>query len=276
MNHHFATMGDVWKHLPLAEILRLNPPRHYWETHAGSASYPLTESPSGLHGALRFLDNAPDEPALRNCAYLEALRATPGLYPGSPALATRALGGDASYIFCDIDPESAASLSGAVAGPDAPGLEARVIETDGVSAITQEAQRGRVDPAGVLVLVDPFDPHQRWTPGSRTPLELAGWLASAGFRVLFWYCYDSVERRAWARDAIAGLAPAVDLWCGDALMPIQYIYPDRSGPWGCGIVLANATSVEVDACQRLGHALERMSAGDPIQGNDPASLTFII
>jgi hypothetical protein len=25
MNHHFAELGDVWKHLPLAEILRLTP-----------------------------------------------------------------------------------------------------------------------------------------------------------------------------------------------------------------------------------------------------------
>ena len=23
----------MWKHLPLAEILRVNPPRVYWETH---------------------------------------------------------------------------------------------------------------------------------------------------------------------------------------------------------------------------------------------------
>jgi len=35
MNNHFAELGDVWKHLPLAEILRINPPRQYWETHAG-------------------------------------------------------------------------------------------------------------------------------------------------------------------------------------------------------------------------------------------------
>jgi hypothetical protein len=26
MNNHFAELGDVWKHLPLAEILRINPP----------------------------------------------------------------------------------------------------------------------------------------------------------------------------------------------------------------------------------------------------------
>ena len=107
MNNHFAKLGDVWKHLPLAEILRVDPPRAYWETHAGSASYPLTESPSRLHGALRFLSLAPYDPDLRICAYLAALRHEPGVYPGSATLAMWSLGARASYLFCDVDPRSA-------------------------------------------------------------------------------------------------------------------------------------------------------------------------
>lgn len=269
MNKHFATLGDVWKHLPLAEMLRVNPPRHYWETHAGSASYPLTVSPPRLHGALHFLACAPGDPALQDCAYLQALRAMPDIYPGSPTLATRALGGKAGYIFCDIDPESAESLRTAIAG-----LNARVIEADGVSTITREVQRARVDPAGVLVLIDPFEPHERWVPGSRTPIELAAWLAGAGYRVFFWYAYDAVERRGWARQEIATLAPGVDLWCGDTLMPASFIYPGRPGAWGCGVVLANATSAEGDICRRLGQALERIGGSDVLDGNEPDRLAF--
>ncbi len=63
-NRHFAAFGDVWKHLPLAEILRLKPPAHYWETHAGSAGYVLTESSTRLHGAIRFLAMAPHAPVV--------------------------------------------------------------------------------------------------------------------------------------------------------------------------------------------------------------------
>ena len=92
MNHHFGELGDVWKHLPLTEMLRVNPPLHYWETHAGSAYYPLSASPTRLHGALRFLARAPGEPHLQACAYLQVLQNMPELYPGSPSLATRALG----------------------------------------------------------------------------------------------------------------------------------------------------------------------------------------
>jgi len=66
-NRHFAELGDVWKHLPLAEVLRLNPPQSYWETHAGSLCYPLTASPTRVHGALRFLKRAPLDPDLIGC-----------------------------------------------------------------------------------------------------------------------------------------------------------------------------------------------------------------
>lgn len=269
MNHHFGEIGDVWKHLPLAEILRVNPPLHYWETHAGSAYYPLTASPARLHGVLRFLACAPGEPELQDCAYLQALHATPDIYPGSPMLAIQALGQKASYIFCDIDPESAASLRTATAG-----LDARVVEADGVSAIIREVQFAHVDPTDVMVHIDPFEPHERFTASSKTPIELTGWLADAGYRVFYWYGYDSVEKRGWARDEIARLAPDVKLWCGDTLMPASFVYPGRSGAWGCGVVLANATSIEVDVCERLGHALERISASDFLNGNDPARLRF--
>jgi len=269
MNEYFGDLGDVWKHLPLAEILRINPSGHYWETHAGSASYPLTESGPRLHGALRFLEHAPDEPGLQDCAYLQALREMPDVYPGSPMIAMRALGQEASYIFCDIDPESVADLRIATAG-----LDARVIEADGTSSIDLEVQQSGVDPADVIVHIDPPGPHERWAPGSKTPLELAGWLADAGYRVFFWYRYDSIEQRGWAGDEIGRLAPDVELWCGDAIMPASFVFPDRTEAWGCGVVLANATSPEEDACERLGQALERISASDFLKGNDPPRLGF--
>jgi len=271
MNHHFAELGDVWKHLPLAEVLRVNPPRLYWETHTGSASYLLTESPSRLHGALRFLALAPDDPALEGCAYLKALVDVPGLYPGSATLAMRALGTSATYVLCDVDPESAATLRAAGAG-----LDVRVVDTDGVSAIEREAHLARVNARDVLVHVDPFDPFERVTPDSKTPVELAGWLADAGYRLMYWYGYDSVERRGWARDVIARLAPHAELWCGDALIPASLVYPERSGAWGCGVVLANATAEEVRACERLGRGLERVSETDVVEGNDPSRLSFAV
>jgi 23S rRNA A2030 N6-methylase RlmJ len=166
-NRHFAALGDVWKHLALAEILQLRPPTHYWETHAGSPAYALTESPARVHGAIRFLLVAPTNGTLKVSSYLEALRSNGGTYLGSPALAMRALGQGANYFFCDRDAESAEELR--EAGRT---FNVRVVEADGVSTIRNEANRAELNPPDVLVHIDPYDPFERLTSDSLTPVEL--------------------------------------------------------------------------------------------------------
>lgn len=269
MNQHYGKLGDVWKHLPLAEILRARPPRQYWETHAGSAWYPLTESEPRRHGVLRFLERAPGHPGLCESAYLGVLQGSRGRYPGSAALARCLLGEKAGYVLCDIDPTSQSSLKEAFSGDDA-----QVVETDGVDAIGREAVKWRGDPGKVLVHIDPFDPYERVRPDARSPLELASWLAGQGYRVMYWYGYDESTKRGWARDEIAGMASGVELWCGDAQMPASFIYPDRRGAWGCGIVLANMTPEETELCRRMGRALEDICDDDRAPGNAPDRLDF--
>jgi 23S rRNA A2030 N6-methylase RlmJ len=270
-NEHFAALGDVWKHLLLAEILRLRPPTQYWETHAGSPTYALTASETRAHGALRFLAVAPSNPVLAACSYLEALRSTPGIYPGSSALAMRGMGKNASYLFCDRDPDTARDLREAGAHH-----RVRVVEGDGVSTILREANDHSVNPSDVLVHIDPFDPHERLTSDAMTPVELAAALAARGYRVLYWYGYESLDERGWAHDEISRLAPEVDLWCGDMLIPSPFVFPDRTGVWGCGVVLANATSAEAQVGARLGAALERISVDDVSANNDPSRVTFAV
>lgn len=272
MNHHSGNPGDVWKHLPLAELLRIHPPANYWETHAGSAWYPLTPTTPRLHGALRFLSSAPVDFELDHCAYLRALRALPGVYPGSATLALQALGARASYILCDTDPESAASLRAAAAGVDA-----RIMQTDGIATIQNEAREYGREPGDVLVHIDPFDPFERVSADGSTPVELGGRLAASGYRLFYWYGYDSPDQRGWARDEIAKLAPGVELWCGEIELPRPFVFPDgEGGTWGCGIVLANMTSEDVQACERLGRGLERISEADVLDGNEPNRLTFSV
>jgi len=181
----------------------------------------------------------------------------------------RILGLNAKYVLCDVDPVSAASLK-----MSSTGLDAQVFEEDGISVIGREAKIAHVNPHDVLVHIDPFDPHERIHADGRTPVELAGWLAHGGFRVVYWYGYDSVEKRGWAYDEIAQLAPNVKLWCGDVLMPASFVYPGRLGAWGCGIVLANMTSLETQLCEQLGQALERISNDDRLDQCEPCKLTF--
>ena len=78
------------------------------------------------------------------------------------------------------------------------------------------------------------------------------------------------------RDEILSLAPGIDLWCGGVLIPAPFVYPERSGAWGCGIVLANMTRKEAETCARLGKALERISADDFLTDNEPSHLSFAV
>jgi 23S rRNA A2030 N6-methylase RlmJ len=270
-NRHFANFGDVWKHLPLAEVLRLRPPVHYWETHAGSATYPLTDNATRAHGALGFLSRAPSDPELATSTYLEALLARPGIYPGSPALAIRALGQNASYLFCDRDPESVRDLR--AFGSQ---LSVRVIEADGVATVLREAGGLRVSPSDVFVHIDPYDPHERVAPDSLTPVELAATLADRGYRALYWYGYESMNDRGWGRAEISRLAPRAKLWCDDMVIPAPFVFPERHGVWGCGVVLTNPTPAESETCRRLGAALERICADDVLPGNSPSRTAFAV
>lgn len=57
-NRRFGRVGDVWRHLPLLEVLALESPAEYWETHSGAALYPLTHSPGRDYGVYHFVKHA--------------------------------------------------------------------------------------------------------------------------------------------------------------------------------------------------------------------------
>jgi 23S rRNA A2030 N6-methylase RlmJ len=116
-NVHYARIGDVWKHLSLAEVLKIERPGSYWESHAGSSAYPLTRSPQRDDGVFLFLERAVRSSVLEGSAYrrLLCLRErgkTPPTYPGSPMIAMELLGGAGGrFVFCDLDGASLAKVA---------------------------------------------------------------------------------------------------------------------------------------------------------------------
>ena len=55
-NRNFGNIGDVWKHVVLAEVLEREPPVWYAETHAGSGAYAVVYSGGREYGFLHFLE----------------------------------------------------------------------------------------------------------------------------------------------------------------------------------------------------------------------------
>jgi len=112
-NRHYAKIGDVWKHLALAQLLQTQAPAAYWESHAGAADYALTHSLARDYGAYYFFDNAQRSEGLLRTPYYEILRSLASgagelrTYPGSPLIAMKVLKDAATrFLFCDIDRDS--------------------------------------------------------------------------------------------------------------------------------------------------------------------------
>jgi len=180
-NSHFGNLGDVWKHLVLAEVLEREPPRWYAETHAGSAAYLLNRDPQRELGIWRFLAAAPRSAELARSRYYAIARscasASPASYPGSPLLAMTILGNSSSYLLCDLDPGSAADLR---SWSRQLGLRnCQVAGADGMAAVAAYLARGEGRDDG-LVHVDPFEPdaqvraeRRRWSAPQQSRIAAA-------------------------------------------------------------------------------------------------------
>src|SRR5918995_5807277 len=177
-NIHYARIGDVWKHLPLAEVLAIERPGSYWESHAGSSSYPLTRSPERDYGAFLFLERAVRSKALEDSVYRRLLyprderRKTPPTYPGSPRIAMKLLGGGRHFVFCDVDGASLATIAEDARALGVPSDHVRLMQGDGVSTLEKELVRlSEEEATGTFLHVDPYRPFETGY-GGRTPLGL--------------------------------------------------------------------------------------------------------
>jgi 23S rRNA A2030 N6-methylase RlmJ len=293
-NRHFGKIADVWKHAALMEAIGRVTPGRYAETHAGSAAYPMVRDSERAFGIRRFLVVAPQHPALAESRYLAAVapyvrpgqadrrRRATGTYPGSALLAMTALGNGCSYLFCDLDPHSAADLRHRAAGL---GLHHwQVAEADGmltVRAWLDGTGPGSPRPTAgtAIVHIDPFDPHAR-APGGLSALEFAGHLATSGTGLVYWYGCDEPGERAWAYRELCDLTPA-PLWCGDIMVtdtggggsPGDLGLATTPGT-GFGVVLANLPPDVLTACTAVGGALAGAYTGVALPGGTRGSLVF--
>jgi 23S rRNA (adenine2030-N6)-methyltransferase len=258
-NRNFGNIGDVWKHVVLAEVLEREPPAWYAETHAGSGAYAVVHSGGREYGFLHFLEVAPRFPVLARspyCAiassYVESDRR---LYPGSALLAMTVLGDTTSYLLCDLDRDSVIDLRRWSRELDLHDCE--VVEADGMAAVAARLDRETHRPG--LVHIDPFDRDAR-APGSYSALQLAARVADSGTGLVYWYGYDEPGTQGLAHKQLAALSRA-PLWCGEVTVTgASDSLGDRDHSATLrtfGIILANVQEGTAGACAALGNALAR-------------------
>ena len=285
-NNHFGEIGDVWKHLPLAEILAQERPVRYWESHAGSATYPLSRSWQREYGIYRILDRAVVTPALAASQYVSLLATLPHgdgyptLYPGSATLAMRLLGPSVSeYVLCDLDPQSITSLEHEAR---AVGLTDRVqcIQEDGIAILWERmASLTPAQAAMTLIHIDPFEPHDTSRRSGRSTVDLCFALAGRGCMVVYWYAVMRPEDRGWAGHLIAPrVAGQVrSLWAGEiALTALRGSdLPPNPGVLGCGVLCANLSEPVIRACTALGDALAMTYRAASLPQGRSGALEFV-
>lgn len=219
-NHFSGNLADVWKHLPLVEMVSMVRPALYAETHAGNAVYDNDETAERAIGVVRFRDVAPVSDELSSSRYhrhLARFLDCDGHVLGSAALVMAELGRASNYVLCDVDPASVANFT-AWAGPDGLADVTEVVRGDGMRTLADGllSDAATVDPATALGHIDPFNPTATH-PESLSALELAGALIGTGVAVVYWCGFDRPEQRAWAYDKLAASSQTT-LSCGDLMV----------------------------------------------------------
>jgi 23S rRNA (adenine2030-N6)-methyltransferase len=288
-NRHYGKIGDVWKHLILAELLQSEAPAEYWESHAGAADYALTHSVARDYGAYYFFRNAQRSERLQRTPYFRILRSlacgTDELrnYPGSTLLAMLALKETASQcFFCDLDQSSLSTIRQRAAQL---GIGARV-ETehaDGVKTLGRKiSELPAADAARIFVHLDPYLPLATDDNG-RSSADLFWELAAKGARAMLWYGFGSEDELAvlmkGLRAAVAahGLRAADHrIWRGEIVLAAMHD-PDfdiNPGVMGCGVLCSNLSAKAVAACKELGVELARLYAHAKFPDGSTGALEF--
>lgn len=294
---HYGEIGDVWKHLPLAEILSTESPVAYWESHAASGMYELTPTQKQEYGAIHYLAQASKSDVLKHSPYtaiLDTYRDSEGClrrYPGSPVIAMHILNqiqspdsDEPPFVFCDIGADAINSLRKHVQELGIRNSEVTTVHDDGISTLASALSRTSPDKlAQTFVHLDPY-----W-PGDTGQNGLSSWnlfrqLLEKGAQAMLWYGYQSEEEEVAKNhffeekiDSPEFDADGYNLWMGEIVVSA---FRDCETPatdpgvFGCGIVCGNVRDRAIDRCREVGEALVSCYTNAELPDGTDGSLSF--
>lgn len=287
-NRHYGKLGDLWKHIPLCEILSIETPVWYGESHAGDATYPLTRSDERDFGIFHLLDAVERAGETDDWIYTRYFKTTSREhFPGSPALAMDVLTDPSTqFVFCDLDQASLDNIRAFAMHDD---RNVACIADDGV--MTMDRWLRDASTSGAFVHLDPYLPGERASEDSLSSDELFFQLASRGIKVMLWYGFhasssnETDERFRISRDArwqqINDAASDLEiddlsLWCGEVFLRdmLRGPLPDDLGIHGCGVLCANLSDASIDRCRGAGEALVRWYDGATMSNGVAGDLVF--
>ena len=260
---HAGEIGDVWKHLPLCDILGIENPRRYHETNSAYSGYTLERNPKTEYGVFSILC----EKALYDCRYFSVLRSN-GIwdkqYTGSPGLAMSILFDKSDYFFHDIE---SGALSDIMLSAQRKGVESRVKTFCGDSIqafMKKEYMLNEED----FVFIDPYTPFDKNADGFHF-FDVFEKAISCDSMTLLWYGYDNFENKEKISQKLKEIAILhnTGIYCFDVWsegMTYGGECTVNPGVPGCGLACANLSKASL---KKLGEYLR-------IVGNHYSNATY--
>jgi len=272
---HAGEIGDVWKHLPLCEILKIENPLRYHESNSAYSGYTISADPKTEYGVMKTLESNDNE--LMNSVYYVTLKKN-GIdnyrYTGSPGLAMEILSYKARYFFHDLEQEA---LSDVEAFARQKGLH-EYIKTFCGDSIRALMDTDYLIDKNDFIFLDPYTPFDNNETGFNF-FDVFDKVVSAKSKTLLWYGYESLsgQRKILERLGESASKNHVEICSFDVWLKSMDAHGCKINPGvpGCGLACANLSNESVAILKKYLKLIEHCYAKATYCGCDATLLTEI-
>ncbi|WP_455587020.1 hypothetical protein [Bacteroides sp.] len=240
---HYGKQAEVWKHLPLCDIIALERPTVYVETNSAYADYTLSGTPEQQYGIYHFLEKGKQHPIKDSLYFQQEYKAMQtNKYIGSPGLVMSILKDNSKYIFFDLDNEALQSI-------DAFGKSHNL--TNRIELHNQDSIAGMIEllpslPKTTLIHIDPYLINVPG-PNGYTYLDIFKQATELGLKCFLWYGYQTLNEKEELEQLIKSTCnnnAIHSLSCHELTLCIieRETQPCTPGVMGSGLLTSNLSS----------------------------------
>lgn len=253
---HYGKQAEVWKHLPLCDIIAQEQPTTYVETNSAYANYTLTHTPEQQYGIYHFIAKG-KENSVNNSLYFqienEAMQMNQ--YIGSPGLAMSILKNTCQYIFFDLDADALQNIE-KFGKKQALNKQIILHNIDSLTGMTELLPKL---PPNSFIHIDPYLINK---PGSNgyTYLDIFIEASKLKIKCVLWYGYQTLNEKRELEELIRNsckLESKHSISCHE--LTLKIIEPDTQpcfpGVLGSGLLTSNLSSISKAQINKYGDLL---------------------
>jgi len=278
---HFGNIGDIWKHLPLCEVLHVEKPDSYIESNSAFPTYSLTKSPEKEYGIYHFFEMAVKHNILSESQYFKQIKKYNKErllhYLGSPALAINMLHYSANqFEFYDLEAEPLTEIE-QYAKIFSSNNKISTHNTDSIKALIEKIDSFT---ANDFLFIDPYYIDQQNNSG-QTFMALTAKAINKGIKTFLWYGFVTINQKnhlnTYIKEKLSGIKTNSIFNAEIILDCIQendiVVNP---GILGCGVLIANCSKKSIKIVEKQLNCLVDIYKGKTYNGQNAELKSSII